>query len=285
MSNTELVNFTDQDNFAAIAALTGASISNAVYLPRLKINKDAIDEEGKPIPMGTFAVSQNDKTFYGKTASFRVFLNRFQYYHYDQKEKKYVNRSIQIKNFYEEAIDMLGGLKCGKLTAKQLAEANLDASIQKDIKCVRLLYGTVNIPKAETVDGEKDNIENLPVVMRLAGKQFTVPQTSLDAITQMKHQYFQHMLHLHLSKPQKNGATIYFDLLIDPDYKNVVPFTEEDMATFKVFQETIDRDNNWVSKKFTEAKRGAVKALASEDDAAILSALDLNDPIDDLLAE
>jgi len=284
MTSTELQAYNDPSNFETIAALTGASLSNTVYLPRLRINKDSINDDGKPIPMGTFAVTQDDKTFYGKTATFRVFLNRFQYQKFDKKTNKYSSRSILIKNFFEEAIDDQGGVSCGKVKKKDLVLLNPEQiKEQENIKCNRLLYGTVSIPKAITVDEEKEDIINLPVVMKLGGGQFMAPKEVLDSITALKHQYFHHELDLTLSKPQKNGATIYFNLLIATDFKKFTPLTLEDMETFKLFQEVIDKENNYVSKKFSEAKREAVKGLVTEDDINVLSALDLNDSLDDLL--
>src|ERR1700744_5573114 len=96
---TALVNFSDSDNYAQIAALTGASTSSAVYLPRLRVNRNALDDNDKNIPMGTFSVGQDDNVVYGKIALFRKFINGYQYNEYDPKERKFVNRSVIVKSF------------------------------------------------------------------------------------------------------------------------------------------------------------------------------------------
>ena len=146
--------------------------SKGVNIPRLGINRSPEDDDGNQLPVGnlfTFdsSVGQN---VYGKPVTFRPFISAMQYMHYDPDKSEYVNRSIIFKNWKEEAVDILGGTKCGKvpfkdreaLTPEQLAE-------QRTRRCYRLLYGLlsfkgVNIPRLGINRSPEDDEGNqLPV--------------------------------------------------------------------------------------------------------------------------
>lgn len=276
--STELSLYTNEENFKAIAALTGASVSNAVYLPRLRVNRNAINDDGKNIPMGTYSVTQDDVTVYGKTATFRPYINAYQYSRYDPRQSKVDNRSVIIKNFYEEAIDMLGGLACGKVSAKNIDQLSSDQQAeQRNIKCHRLVYGTVTLHNTVDADGNSVEIVDLPVVFRLGGGSFMVFDDPLKAVTTMKHHFFQHNFELSLSKPQKKGDTIYYNVILNPVLDKVVAFTEDNVETLKMFQDSIESQNKFIANKWAEAKKAVVK------DYDVASALSLDDPIDDLL--
>lgn len=260
-------------SFEQIAQLTGANIRPVgSYLPQLKINRDPVDENDKPLPMGHFCVTQNDVTVYGAEATFRPFINSYQYSEYSPKEKKTINRSIIIRNFGEEAFDLLGGLSCGKIPAKRLQECSAEEQIrQKQIKCRRHLYGLVTI---------EDKVANLPVLFRISGKNFMVPNDAFDTITQkLKHQFFQHEFNLKAERV-KPSTIIAYNLIMDMDIKaEPLRLTDDDMETFNLFRDTIERENNFILKSWKEAKRNAVRDL---DDSDPLAALDLNDDISDI---
>ena len=135
-------NMSDEQIKQAIGQDDGSS--NGISIPRLGINRSPEDDDGNQLPVGhlfTYDASVGQNVF-GKPATFRPFISAMQYMHYDPEKGEYVNRSIIFKNWKEEAIDILGGVKCGKvpfkerpsLTPEQLAE-------QRTIRCYRLLYG------------------------------------------------------------------------------------------------------------------------------------------------
>lgn len=272
---TDLSVYTNKDNFEEVARLTGANVRDNVYLPRLTVTRDSEDEDGNSVPIGTFSVTQDDTTVYAKAATFRVFLNAYQYQAYDPVVRKYTNRSIIIKSFNEEALDEKGGLACGKIARKQLEAASDEVKArQRNIKCNRLVFGLVSFPDAVTAKGEKTSIESIPVTWKLSGTNFMAPKNAFDAITKMKHHFFQHNLLLS-TKRQKNGATVYYEVLVDPVLNNEIEFTSEDIDTIKLFNETIDRENRYVVSKWKAVKNEAV----TQQDVDIASALRLDDEI------
>jgi hypothetical protein len=282
----ELVAF-GTDSWEEIAKLTGAYTgSTSSFLPNLKVNTEAVTDNDNTVPVGTYMITQDGNRIYSKTALFRPFLNTFQYITYDPKIGKYTNKSVIIKNFNEDAIDELGGVRCGKITRKELEvlqAKNLiseeDLKKQSNTSCHRKLYGLVTFEEAVTETGEKTSIENLPVIWDTSRSNFNAAKNALDAITKIKHLYFQHWLQLDKPKREKNGSVVYYLVNAEAILDKEVEFTPEDMTTFKEFQMIIDRENKAVAEKWRNKK---AKAEPFNLEADVLSELDLNDDISDI---
>ena len=72
----------------------------------------------------------------------RPFISAMQYMHYDADKGEYINRSIIFKSWKEEAIDILGGTKCGKIPFKERASLTPEQlEHQRTIRCYKLVYG------------------------------------------------------------------------------------------------------------------------------------------------
>ena len=270
-------------SFNELAALTGASVQTTIILPQLLVNREPEDEEGNKLPMGYFTVTQNEQKIFGKTAIFRPFINAYQYSEYSPSENKFTNRSVIIRNFQEEALDLKGGLACGKVPAKRLAELSAEEQVrQKNIKCRRLLYGLLTLDSPVNAEGATlDNILELPVLWKMGGSNFMAPDNALKSITKMKHQFFQHNLIL-TTKREKKGSTVYYTVDVDANLKDVVELTEENVDTFTMFNEIIMRENSFISNMWKKVKQDNVKQLSNAD---VLKTLELNDTVDDLYSE
>ncbi len=270
-----------------MAALTGAFTGPAsTILPNLKFNRESETDEGVFVPVGTYMVTQDGVNVYAKTAFFRVFINTFQYMQYDEKTQKYPNKSIIIKTFNEDAIDELGGIRCGKINRKELETLKAkglispqDLEKQEQVRCYRGLYGLVTLQDAVTEAGEDVVVENLPVLWKTQGSNFNAADDALKAITKMKHLYFQHWLVLGKLKREKHGSNVYYTTIAEPILDKEVEFTAEDMVTFKMFQETIDKENRAVAAKWRETKKQAEPYNLEAD---VLQELALNDGISDI---
>lgn len=263
--STELALNTD---YETLAALTGAMAPKAVTLPKLAVNREPLDNNNKPLPMGHFTVTQNEVSVYGEKAVFRPFINGYQYSVYSASEKKYTNSSIIIKSWNEEAIDRLGGIACGKIKKDQLEHCSAEEQIrQKNIKCNRLVFGTVTFTDTD--------IKDLPVVWRMGGTNFMAADDALKALGKMKHHTFNHAWDISTVRAPNAGTTIMYDIIIKPNFKKLLTLDESTLEVLNLFKEVIDRENSYVIKDWKEAKRNKVKSMD-------LSALDLNDDISDL---
>ena len=248
-------NMSDEQIKQAIGQDDGSS--NGISIPRLGINRSPEDDDGNQLPVGhlfTYDSSVGQNVF-GKPVTFRPFISAMQYMHYDPEKGEYVNRSIIFKNWKEEAIDILGGTRCGKipfkerssLTPEQLAE-------QRTIRCYRLLYGILSF-KGKKANGEDHEIANLPVLWRVTGTAFAPVGSALDQVNKRKKLMFTTTFSID-SKRQKKGGNVYYTPEISVNADANLQMSKEDMETLTVFQDIINTENAEVVDLYKAAKKG-----------------------------
>ena len=248
-------NMSDEQIKQAIGQDDGSS--SGISIPRLGINRSPEDDDGNQLPVGhlfTYDASVGQNVF-GKPVTFRPFISAMQYMHYDPEKGEYVNRSIIFKNWKEEAIDILGGTRCGKipfkerssLTPEQLAE-------QRTIRCYRLLYGILSF-KGKKANGEDHEVANLPVLWRVTGTAFAPVGSALDQVNKRKKLMFTTTFSID-SKRQKKGGNVYYTPEISVNADANLQMSKEDMETLTVFQDTINTENTEVVDLYKAAKKG-----------------------------
>ena len=248
-------NMSDEQIKQAIGQDDGSS--SGISIPRLGINRSPEDDDGNQLPVGhlfTYDSSVGQNVF-GKPVTFRPFISAMQYMHYDPEKGEYVNRSIIFKNWKEEAIDILGGTRCGKvpfkertsLTPEQLAE-------QRTIRCYRLLYGILSF-KGKKANGEDHEVANLPVLWRVTGTAFAPVGSALDQINKRKKLMFTTTFSID-SKRQKKGGNVYYTPEISVNADANLQMSKEDMETLTVFQDIINTENAEVVDLYKAAKKG-----------------------------
>ena len=257
-------NMSDEQIMQAIGQDDGSS--SGISVPRLGINRSPEDDDGNQLPVGhLFAYDSSvGQNVFGKPVTFR----------------EYVNRSIIFKNWKEEAIDILGGTKCGKipfkerssLTPEQLAE-------QRTIRCYRLLYGLLSF-KGKKANGEDHEVANLPVLWRVTGTAFAPVGSALDQVNKRKKLMFTTTFSID-SKRQKKGGNVYYTPEISVNADANLKMSKEDMETLGVFQEIINKENTEVVDLYKAAKKG--KPISSDTDAKKVID-EVSDPIKTLSA-
>jgi len=242
-----------------IRKITGQDegLGNGIDIPRLGINRSPEDDDGNQLPVGHFFTYDKSvgQSVFGKPVTFRPFISAMQYMHYDPEKGEYVNRSIIFKNWKEEAIDILGGTKCGKipfkerssLTPEQLAE-------QRTIRCYRLLYGLLSF-KGKRANGEDHEVANLPVLWRITGTAFAPVGSALDQVNKRKKLMFTTTFSID-SKRQKKGGNVYYTPEISVNADANIQMSKEDMETLTVFQDIINTENAEVVDLYKAAKKG-----------------------------
>jgi hypothetical protein len=248
-------NMSDEQIKQAIGQDDGSS--SGISIPRLGINRSPEDDDGNQLPVGhlfTYDSSVGQNVF-GKPVTFRPFISAMQYMHYDPEKGEYVNRSIIFKNWKEEAIDILGGTRCGKvpfkerasLTPEQLAE-------QRTIRCYRLLYGILSF-KGKKANGEDHEVTNLPVLWRVTGTAFAPVGSALDQVNKRKKLMFTTTFSID-SKRQKKGGNVFYIPEISVNADANLQMSKEDMETLTVFQDIINTENAEVVDLYKAAKKG-----------------------------
>jgi hypothetical protein len=269
---------TNNTTFEQIASLIGQDVptnGGGPSINLLKINRDNEDDNGRSIPAGSFFVNLPEGTVYAKTIKFQLFMQRYQYMHYDAEANEMVSKSILAKNLYPqtEIPDTIGTMRCGSVPAAQRDSLSAEQALkQKDIKCFRMLYGKVTFNDAVDADGKSVEVADLPVLWRARGSNFMPISKPLDALSAQKKPFIFFNLNASLNR-QKNGGLVYYvsDLSIGD---GPLDFTEDDQELLKFFDENITSENKQIMADHDKALRMSGDVIDADSlDASIDSAL------------
>ena len=257
MSDNNLVNIkgmSDEQIMQAIGQDDGSSMGTNI--PRLSINRTPEDDDGNQLPVGHFStydasVGQN---VYGKPITFRPFISAMQYMHYDADKGEYVNRSIIFKSWKEEAIDILGGTRCGKIPFKDRSTLTpQELERQRTIRCYKLVYGLLSFNNGKTAQGNAHNVENLPALYRVTGTAFSPVSAALDQLKKRKKLMFNCTFTID-TKRQKKGGNVFYVPEISVNAEENLQLSDMDMETLKVFQDSITTENTEIIAGYNKAK-------------------------------
>ena len=257
MEKNEIANInkmSDEQIMQAIGQDDGSK--SGINIPRLGINRSPEDDDGNQLPVGhLFAYDSSvGQNVFGKPVTFRPFISAMQYMHYDPEKSEYVNRSIIFKNWKEEAIDILGGTKCGKIPFKERSSLTPELlAEQRTIRCYRLLYGLLSFG-GKKANGEDHTIANLPVLWRVTGTAFAPVGSALDQVNKRKKLMFTTTFSID-SKRQKKGGNVYYTPEISVNADANLKMSKEDVDTLSVFQDVINTENTEVVDLYKAAKK------------------------------
>jgi len=285
MSDNELINInqmTDEQIMKAIGQDDGTSSSDGI--PRLSINRSPEDDDGNQIPVGYFSVFDTTvgKVAYGKPVNFRPFISGMQYMHYDTDKAEYVNRSVIFSSHKDEAIDMLGGVNCGKVPYKDRDQLTPEQQVeQRTIRCYRLVYGLVSFG-GKLADGSVHNVDELPALYRVSGTAFLPVSNAIKSLKDSGKLMFKCTLKLDTERQKRGGNTFYVPV-ITPNSNTQIEFTSKDNDTLTVFKDAIDKENQEVISAYKKARDKSTNDSDAES-AKIVNELDEQLPEDVLSA-
>ena len=246
MSDNNLVNIkgmSDEQIMQAIGQDDGSNLGTNI--PRLAINRTPEDDDGNQLPVGHFYTYDSNvgQNVFGKPVTFRPFISAMQYMHYDAVKGEYINRSIIFKSWKEEAIDILGGTRCGKISFKERSNLTPEQQEQqRTIRCYKLVYGLLSFKNGKTAQGKEHSVENLPVLYRVTGTAFSPVSAALDQLKKRKKLMFNSTLSIDTKRQKKGGNVFYVpEIAVNADAN--LQLSDTDMETLKVFQESIDTEN------------------------------------------
>jgi|TARA_R110000764_G_scaffold209092_2_gene294716 hypothetical protein len=266
MESLPVVNSTT--NFEDIAKIIGqdepqGSANNMFYL---KINRDHEDDSGNTLPAGSWSVSLPDKMVYAKEIDFQVFVQRYQYLHYDAEVNEMVNKSVMAKNLYPqtEIPDILGTFRCGSVPASQREALSTEKALQqKNIKCFRMLFGKATFIDAVDEKGAKvEDAVDVPILWRARGSNFMPISVPIDSLSAQKKPFIFYKLRASLDK-KKNGGLVYYVGKFN-NSPELVDFTPGDQDTLAYFMDYINDENGAVIKKYDNSLRTQGKIVDQE---------------------
>ena len=280
MSNNDIIvkGMSNEQIMQAIGQDDGSSTGTTI--PRLSINRTPEDDDGNQLPVGYFSTYDSNvgQNIFGKPVTLRPFISAMQYMHYDADKSEYVNRSIIFKSWREEAIDILGGTKCGKIPFKErstLTPEQLER--QRTIRCYKLVYGLLSIKDGKTAQGDAISVENVPVLYRVTGTAFSPVTSALDLLKKRKKLMFNCSFSVN-TKRQKKGGNVFYVPEISVDADANLQLSDTDMETLKVFQESIDAENKEVVEGYNSAKLKSSTETMNKVDAEIVEDVGKDSP-------
>ena len=262
MSDNNLVNIkgmSDEQIMQAIGQDDGSNMGTNI--PRLTINRTPEDDDGNQLPVGHFSTYDSNvgQNVYGKPITFRPFISAMQYMHYDADKGEYVNRSIIFKSWKEEAIDILGGTRCGKIPFKDTSTlTHQELEQQRTIRCYKLVYGLLSFNNGKTAQGNAHNVENLPALYRVTGTAFSPVSAALDQLKKRKKLMFNCTFTID-TKRQKKGGNVFYVPEISVNAEENLQLSDMDMETLKVFQDSITTENTEIIAGYNKAKNSKDK--------------------------
>ena len=111
----------------------------------------------------------------------------------------------------------------------------------------------LSFKNGKTAQGNDHNVENLPVLYRVTGTAFSPVSAALDQLKKRKKLMFNSILSLDTKRQKKGGNVFYVpEIAVNADAN--LQLSDTDMETLKVFQESIDTENEEVSGLYNSAK-------------------------------
>lgn len=274
-SSTDIANMTS-DQFAEMMGYTRDR--RDMPFPRMTINSQAEDDEGRPLRPGTFVIphevhgrvySKKPKTT--TTIHFRPMVIQYQYNVYDSELKQYTSRSIFFKDWREDILDTSGGRRCGKVTGKAKDNLNeYEKEQQKKIKCQRYMFGLLAMDGV-TASGEDVVIEDMPVLFRHGGLNFMSIGEVLSDIQKNGQLPWSHYLELG-TKREIHGANTFYTCTVEKvPGAEMGSLTKDEMLIAAHFMDYVSAENDEVVRLHNKAYRDdpeviEVHATVVEDD-------------------
>lgn len=257
MTTQTLPTINSEISFEQIATVIGQhEVQNTpnAGLSFLRINYNSEDDNERPLPVGSWTVNTENGPVFAKEIDFQVFLQRYQYTHWDEEAEEMANKSILAQNLFPqmEVPDMLGTMRCGSVPyAKREGLSGEQALKQKSIRCFRMLFGKVTFIDAVDVDGNKVEASNIPCLWRARGSNFMTISDAMDSLSAQKKPFLFYTLRSGLEK-KKNGGVIYYVSNFKVQ-EGPLSFEADDNDLLKAFCDYVDNENTQVMKAHDKA--------------------------------
>jgi|TARA_R110000796_G_scaffold17378_2_gene53548 hypothetical protein len=292
---TEIVSI-NTDNYAAMAKAMGiagegtGSSKKANSLNRLRIWHSPLmgqaEVNGKMtnvevVQGGTYRLEivegDSSKYYYSKEMVVRPFMQRFMYRRYvanmnakQGEPKGTYHRTIMADTLNIDLKDNTGKFNCGKPTGYIQDFKALPSDMQdliRQIKRVRVVFGTVEMIKPMDQDGKEAELKEVPFIWEIdnkdayktVGDQFTV-------FSKKERLPLQHKISFAETKenPLPNGSSFYTPTAT-VDLLKTYDIDSADQTLFSDFMDWVKNYNDYIYKEWDE-KAYALQKVSSDDD-------------------
>lgn len=262
-----------EENMAKLAAMVGQTETRSNVqqgLPRLAIEQQADNDDGEPLPKGSFRIRLDNNTVYAKEITVRMFVRYYSYDLWNQQSPEDSIRTVLAPSLSDDFPDTSGGMKCGKLNKQEveaLSTNSLEHAKQKSIKCTQVVYGIITGAKDATdTTGEAVDLKGTPFIWSARGSAFMPVANYIREVPSNKIIFGQKVSIA--TKRNKNGGITYYTPVFDKPQP--VKIVDEDVETLNTFMKDIERWNERVLKQYNERKENVL----AMDDLDVAKALE-----------
>jgi len=281
----------DTNNFAMMAKAMGIAGeaetgSKSSSLARLRINHSPImgmtEMNGKKVNMevvsgGTYRLDIPDgPNYYANSIIIRPYMQRFMYKRFvkgnDKSPNKFI-KTIMADNLNIDLKDNEGGFNCGKPAGyikdfKALPEKMQE--LLKQIKRVRVVFGTVEMKDPMDDSGNPVTIEEVPFIWEIDNRDaFKLVGESFTKLAKLKRLPVQHLITANTQERKlPNGSSFYLPV-VSLDVTNTLSLTDTEQNMFADFMGWVDNYNTYIINTWAEKAKDEM----SDDDIDVVDGM------------
>ena len=283
----------DTDNYAVMAKAMGMSGESSSSddkpktLPRFRINHTPIIGSDKVLVKGgTYKLEiPDDTTIYGTSATIRPFIQRFMYKRFVKNMSAKAgeplgvyHKTIMSDNLNIDLKDNQGKFNCGKPTGyiKDFKALPVDTQdVIRQIKRVRVIFGTVNLTGSVDDGGNKVDKGTIPFIWEIDNRDaFKTMGEPFKKFSQVKRLPVQHNIALNTEERKLPNGNSFYLPTYTLDLQDTIEVSKDDQDTFINFMSWIDNYNTYI---YNEWDMKTTKDISDADKNTVDSFIDVTE--------
>ena len=283
----------DTDNYAVMAKAMGMSGESSSSddkpktLPRFRINHTPIIGSDKVLVKGgTYKLEiPDDTTIYGTSATIRPFIQRFMYKRFVKNMAAKAgeplgvyHKTIMSDNLNIDLKDNQGKFNCGKPTGyiKDFKALPVDTQdVIRQIKRVRVIFGTVNLTGSVDDGGNKVDKGTIPFIWEIDNRDaFKTMGEPFKKFSQVKRLPVQHNIALNTEERKLPNGNSFYLPTYTLDLQDTIEVSKDDQDTFINFMSWIDNYNTYI---FNEWDMKTKKDISDSDKNVVDNFIDVTE--------
>ena len=283
----------DTNNYAVMAKAMGMSGESSSSddkpkaLPRFRINHTPIIGSDKVLVKGgTYKLEiPDDTTIYGTSATIRPFIQRFMYKRFVKNMAAKAgeplgvyHKTIMSDNLNIDLKDNQGKFNCGKPTGyiKDFKALPVDTQdVIRQIKRVRVIFGTVNLTGSVDDSGNKVDKRTIPFIWEIDNRDaFKTMGEPFKRFSQVKRLPVQHNIALNTEERKLPNGNSFYLPTYTLDLQDTIEVSKDDQDTFINFMSWIDNYNTYI---YNEWDMKTTKDISDADKNTVDSFIDVTE--------
>tara|TARA_R100001509_G_scaffold162978_1_gene136064 strand:- start:14 stop:901 length:888 start_codon:yes stop_codon:yes gene_type:complete len=283
----------DTNNYAVMAKAMGMSGESSSSddkpkaLPRFRINHTPIIGSDKVLVKGgTYKLQiPDDTTIYGTSATIRPFIQRFMYKRFVKNMSAKAgeplgvyHKTIMSDNLNVDLKDNQGKFNCGKPTGfiKDFKALPVETqNVIKQIKRVRVIFGTVDLVGSVDESGNKINKGTIPFIWEIDNRDaFKTMGEPFKKFSQVKRLPVEHSIALNTEERKLSNGNSFYLPTYTLDLQDKIEVSKDDQDTFINFMSWIDNYNTYI---FNEWDMKTKKDISDSDKNVVDNFIDVTE--------